>query len=73
MTRARELLERVAEWPEGDIEKLEVTARRIEAWRAGKYVATDDELRDIDDAEASGIATDQDVDAAFRGRRVVVG
>ena len=68
ITKAKQLLERVADWPEEDIEKLEAAARQIEAWRSGQYHATDEELRDIDEAEASGIATDQEVEAAFRGQ-----
>ena len=68
ITKAKELLERLADWPEEDIEKLEAAARQIEAWRSGQYHATDEELRDIDEAEASGIATDQEVEAAFRGQ-----
>jgi transcription elongation GreA/GreB family factor len=49
---AKQLLERVASWPEEDIEKLEEAARQIEAWRNGEYHATEDELRAIDEAIA---------------------
>jgi len=68
ITKAKELLERVAGWPEEDIEKLEAAARQIEAWRSGHYHATEEELRDIDEAEASGIATNEGVQAAYRGQ-----
>jgi hypothetical protein len=47
---ARQLLERVATWPEEDIAKLEEAARAIEAWRSGEYHATEEELRAIDEA-----------------------
>jgi hypothetical protein len=49
---AKQLLERVASWPDEDIEKLEEAARQIEALRSGEYRATDDELRAIDEAIA---------------------
>ena len=49
---AKQLLERVASWPEEDIEKLEEAARQIEAWRNGEYHATEEELRAIDEAIA---------------------
>jgi hypothetical protein len=49
---AKQLFERVASWPEEDIEKLEEAARQIEAWRNGEYHATDEELRAIDEAIA---------------------
>lgn len=49
---AKQLLERLASWPEEDIERLENAAREIEAWRNGEYDATEDELRAIDEAIA---------------------
>jgi hypothetical protein len=50
--RAKELLQRVATWPEEDLEKLEAAARQIEAWRSGLYEASEEELRAIDEAIA---------------------
>ncbi len=41
-------------------------AREIEARRTGVYRATPEELRAIDEADRSGVATDEDVEAAFR-------
>jgi hypothetical protein len=40
--------------------------RGIEARHAGVYRATDAELKAIDEAEVSGIATDAEVEATFR-------
>jgi hypothetical protein len=66
---AKELLERVASWPEEDIEKLEEAARHIEAWRKGEYHATEDELRAIDEAIAEldrgEVASEAQVKAAY--------
>jgi predicted transcriptional regulator len=50
--RAKELLERIASWPEEDIAMLEEAAREIEALRTGEYRATEDELRAIDEGIA---------------------
>jgi hypothetical protein len=65
----KELLERVASWPEEDIEKLEDAARQIEAWRTGEYHATEEELRAIDEAIAEldrgEVASEEQVRAAF--------
>jgi hypothetical protein len=65
----KQIIERVASWPEEDQEELAEIAREIEARRSGVYKATVDELRALDEAEQSGIATDQEVEAAFRSFR----
>ena len=66
---AKQLLERVASWPEEDIQKLEEAARDIEALRSGVYHATEDELRAIDEAIAEldrgEVASEAEVRAAF--------
>jgi hypothetical protein len=71
--KAKELLKRVATWPDEDVEKLEDAARQIEAWRTGVYEATEDELRAIDEAIAEldrgEVATEEEVKAAFRSFR----
>jgi DNA-binding PadR family transcriptional regulator len=71
--KAKELLERVATWPDEDLEKLEEAARQIESWRDGLYEATDEELRAVDEAIAEldrgEVATAQEVEAAFRSFR----
>jgi hypothetical protein len=70
---AKQLLERVASWPDEDIEKLEEAARQIEAWRKGEYHASEDELRAIDEAIAEldrgEVASDEQVQAAFANFR----
>src|SRR5205085_12101363 len=49
---AKQLLERIASWPEEDIEKLVEAARQIEAWRNGEYHATKHGLHAIGEAIA---------------------
>ena len=63
------LLERVKSWPTEDQEELAEYARHIEARRSGFYQATPEELEAIDEAERSGIATGEEVEAAFRSFR----
>jgi hypothetical protein len=63
------VLEGVRSWPEEDQEELVEIAREIEARRIGSYRATADELRAIDEADRSGVATDKEVEAAFRAFR----
>ena len=65
----RELLQHVASWPEEDQEELANVARDIEARRTGVYRASAEELKALDDADRSGIASEQDVEAAFRSFR----
>ena len=62
----RQLLEQVESWPAEDQEELAEYAREIEARRTGVYRATPAELAAIDEAERSGVATDEEVEAAFR-------
>jgi hypothetical protein len=63
------VLEAVRSWPEEDQQELAEIAREIEARRTGVYRATPEELRAIDEAEQSGIATDEEVEAAFKAFR----
>ena len=65
----KDILEHVASWPQEDQEELAELAREIEARRTGVYKATADELRDLDTAERSGIASEDEVEAAFRSFR----
>jgi hypothetical protein len=66
---AKQLLERVASWPDEDVAKLEEAAREIEALRSGEYHATDEELRAIDEAIAEldrgEVASEAQVRAAY--------
>ena len=68
---AKEILRHVESWPEEDQEELAQYAREIEARRTGVYRATPAELQAIDEAERSGIATEEEVEAAFRTFRRV--
>ena len=65
----KNILERVASWPEEDIAKLDEAARQIEARRSGEYNASDDELRAIDEALAEldrgEVASEAQIKAAF--------
>lgn len=65
----KELLQHVASWPEEDQEELAEVARDIEARRTGVYRAMPEELKALDEADRSGIAGEQDVEAAFRSFR----
>jgi hypothetical protein len=65
----KELLERVSAWPKEDQDDLAAAARDIEARRSGVYRATADELKALDEADRSGIATEKEVEAAFRSFR----
>jgi hypothetical protein len=62
----QKLLEEVQSWPAEDQEELAEYARAIQARRTGVYHATPEEFEAIDDAERSGVATDDEVEAAFR-------
>jgi hypothetical protein len=66
---AKEILRHVESWPEEDQEELAEVARAIEARRTGVYHATPEELRALDEAEQSGIASEAEVAAAFRSFR----
>jgi hypothetical protein len=65
----KKLLEQVESWPPEDQEELAEYVRDIEARRTGVYHATPEELQAIDEAERSGIAPDEEVEAAFRSFR----
>jgi hypothetical protein len=65
----KKLLEQVEFWPPEDQEELAEYVRDIEARRTGVYRATVEELQVIDEAERSGIAPNEEVEAAFRAFR----
>lgn len=65
-TRLKELLERVEAWPESDQAELAEVLEQIEIRHRGEYRAAPEELQALDEAERSGIATAQDVEAAFQ-------
>ena len=66
---AKEILQHVDSWPQEDQEELAELARAIEARRTGVYRATPDELKALDESEQSGIASEAEVEAAFRSFR----
>ena len=49
-----------------DQAELAECAQEIESRRAGKYHATQEELQALDEAERSGVASKEEVEAAFR-------
>jgi hypothetical protein len=61
----KRLLEQVESWPQEDQEELAEYVREIEARRTGMYHATPEELRAIDEADGSGVASDAEVEATF--------
>jgi hypothetical protein len=65
----KSVLEGVQSWPIEDQEELIEIAREIEARRTGVYRATPEELQAIDEADRSGVATEKEVEAAFRAFR----
>jgi len=68
--KINEVLERVKDWPESAQAELAEIALEMEATlRGGSYSATTEELRAIDEAEGSGVASDAAVDTAFASFR----
>lgn len=67
MSKLKDVLERVGTWPEEAQQELAEIALEIEAgFRGGVYHATADELQAIDEADRSGVATQAQIEAAFR-------
>jgi hypothetical protein len=67
MSKLKDVLERVESWPEEAQKELAEIAIEIEAgFRGGVYHATPEELQAIDEGDRSGLATEQQVEAAFR-------
>lgn len=66
-SKLKDVLERVETWPQEAQDELAEIALEIEAgFRGGEYRASPEELRAIDEAMASGVASEQEVEAAFR-------
>lgn len=63
----KEILNKVATWPEEDQEELAELAREIEARRTGVYVLSEDERAAIADARRGAFASEDDV-VAFWSR-----
>jgi hypothetical protein len=64
--RLKELLRRVEGWPESDQAELADILEQIEIRHRGEYQAAPEELQALDEAERGGIASAQEVEAAFR-------
>ena len=63
----KDVLRRVEAWPEEAQEQLAEIAREIDAQlTGGEYHATPEELEALDEAERSGLASETEVEAAFR-------
>ena len=70
MNKLKDVLERLDTWPEEAQRELAEIALEIEAsFRGGTYHASPEELQAIDEADRSRVATDQQVEAAFRSFR----
>ena len=63
--KLKEILERAQTWPEADQAELAAYAKQIERRHRGGYRATAEELRAIDEAYRGGLASDEEVEAAF--------
>jgi hypothetical protein len=65
--QVRAVLERVLTWPRDRQEQLAEIALEIEA-ELGDHVyhATPEELQAVDEADRSGVASEEEVEAAFR-------
>jgi hypothetical protein len=60
-------LGRVLTWPAGAQEEAIASLRAIEhEWSGDDYHATPEELAAIDEAERGGVATENEVEAAFK-------
>jgi hypothetical protein len=66
----REVLRRVETWPEEAQEDLAQIAREIDAQLAGRsYHATLEELAALDEADRSGLASEEEIEVAFKSFR----
>src|SRR5215216_2685231 len=65
------VLEAVRSWPQEDQEELAELAREIEARRTGVYVLNDDERAAIEEAERSGVASEEDVERFWKRHGVI--
>jgi hypothetical protein len=65
--QVKAVLDRVRTWPRERQEELAEIALEIEAELGSRtYHATPEELQAVDEAERSGVASEQEVEAAFR-------
>ena len=66
----KDILQKVASWPEEDQEELAEAAREIEGRRKGVYVLSDSERAAIADARQSEFVSEQDMIAFWRRHRI---
>jgi len=64
--RLKQLLQGIERWSETDQAELVDILEQLEIRHSGAYQATQEELAALDEAERSGIATEQEVEAAFQ-------
>lgn len=61
-----QLISRIADLPEEYLEEVEDAVHQIVEWHSGKpYRPSPEELQAIDEGDTSGVATDEEVEAAF--------
>jgi hypothetical protein len=71
MSKLKDVLQRAEAWPEEDQAELAEIAEQIESRHRGVYAATAEELSALDDADRGGVASAEDVSAAFQAFRSV--
>ena len=69
INKLKEVLERAQAWPEADQAELAEYAQQIESRHGADYQPTPEELGAIDEADRSGVASDEEVEVAFRAFR----
>lgn len=69
IAKLKDVLDRARDWPETAQQELAEIALEIEAGLGEVYRATPEELQALDEAEQSGIASDDEVEAAFKAFR----
>lgn len=69
ISKLKEVLDRAGEWPESAQEQLAEVALEIETSISAVYNPDADELREIDEADRSTIASEAEVLAVFRAFR----
>ena len=69
MRKLKEVLKRAEAWPEDDQVELAEYAEIIEHRRTSIYHPSTEELQALDKAECSGVANEEEVEAAFRAFR----
>ena len=66
----KDILQKVADWPEEDQQELAELAREIEARRTGVYVLSEEERAAIADARGGALVSDEDAAGFWRRRGI---